>query len=146
MDLACPKCSTTEVRKLSLIYNEGLSIINTVSHGTGAAVGSGGGMAFGSHSSHTTGRQQTGLSKQAAPPEKKHWILWSSCAVVCGFIALSGLSHPGFGTLVAIGLAVLSVRFALKGKEYNAQVLPGLLQQWDRSFMCNRCGEKFVPA
>ena len=146
MDLACPKCSATEVRKLSLIYNEGLSLINTVSHGTGAAVGSGGGMAFGSHSSHTTGRQQTALSKQAAPPEKRHWILWSCCAAVCGLVALSGLSHPGFGTLVGIGLTVVSVRFALKGKEYNAQVLPGLLQRWDQSFMCNRCGESFVPA
>ncbi len=146
MELGCPKCSSPEVRKLSLIYNEGLSIINTVSTGTSGAVGSGGGMAFGSHSSHTTGRQQTALSKQAAPPDKKHWILWSMAAAMCGFVALGGLTHPGFGTLAAIGLAVLSVRFALKGKEYNAEVLPGLLQRWEQRFMCNRCGERFVPA
>jgi len=56
MNLTCPKCTSTEVRKLSLIYNEGLSIINTVSQGTGAAFGSGGGMAFGSTSTSTTGR------------------------------------------------------------------------------------------
>lgn len=146
MDLACPKCSSPEVRKLSLIYNEGLSIINTVSHGTGAAVGSGGGMAFGSHSSHTTGRQQTALSKQAAPPDKKHWILWGTVAVICGFFALSSLAHPGLGLLFSIGLVALAVRFALKGREYNNDVHPGLLARWEQSFLCNRCGEKFVAA
>lgn len=146
MDLACPKCNTSEVRKLSMIYNEGLSIINTVSHGSGAAVGSGGGMAFGSHSSHTSGRQQTALSKQAAPPDKKHWILWSTGAAICGFMALGSLSHPGFGLLVSVGLTALCVKFALSGKKYNAEVHPDLMQRWDQSFMCNRCGERFVPA
>jgi hypothetical protein len=146
MELACPKCSSPEVRKLSLIYNEGLSIINTVSHGSGVAVGAGGGMAFGSHSSQTTGRQQTALSKQAAPPGGKHWILWSSCAAIFGLMSLSSLAHPGFGLLVMIGITAAAVRFALKGKEYNAEVLPGLLARWEQSFMCNRCGEKFVPA
>jgi hypothetical protein len=146
MTLACPKCTSAEVRKLSLIYNEGLSIINTVSQGSGMAVGSGGGMAFGSHSSHTTGRQQTALSKQAAPPNKRHWILWSSSAAIFGLITLGGLSHPSVGTFFTLGITALSVHFALAGKKYNAEVHPGLLARWEQSFMCNRCGEKFVPA
>ena len=146
MNLACPKCTSTEVRKLSLIYNEGLSIINTVSQGTGVAMGSGGGMAFGSSSSHTTGRQQTALSKQASPPDKKHWILWTSAALFSGMMGLSGLSHPGVGNLFFLGLAVLAGRFALQGKAYNAEVHPGLMQRWEQSWMCNRCGEKFVGA
>jgi hypothetical protein len=146
MSIACPKCTSTEVRKLSLIYNEGLSIINTQTTSFGSGVSSGGGMAFGSSSGSTTGHQQTMLSKQAAPPSKKHWILWSCFAVFCGMMGLSGLSHPGIGNLFGIGLAVLGVRFALAGKKYNAEVLPGLFQRWEQSFMCNRCGERFVPA
>ena len=116
MDLACPKCTSTEVRKLSLIYNEGLSMVNTVSHGSGAAFGSGGGMAFGSTSTSTTGRQQTALSQQ------------------------------GLGTLVGLGLTILAVRFAISGRQFNYGVHPGLMQKWDQSFMCNRCGAHFVAA
>ena len=145
MNLACPKCTSAEVRKLSMIYNEGLSIINTVSSGTAVGYG-GGGTAFGSHSSHTTGRQQTALSRQAAPPEKKHWILWSSAAAISGLIALGGIAHPSFWTLVFAGLAVWSVKKAISGKAYNADVHPGLMNRWEQSFMCNRCGETFVPA
>jgi len=146
MNLTCPKCTSTEVRKLSLIYNERRSIINTVSQGTGAAFGSGGGMAFGSTSTSTTGRQQTALSRQAAPPGKKHWILWSTAAFFCGFYALASIAHPGLGTLVALGLTILSVRFAMSGRQFNNEVHPGLMQQWDQSFMCNRCGAHFVAA
>jgi hypothetical protein len=146
MNLACPKCTSTEVRKLSLIYNEGLSIINTVSQGSGAAFGSGGGMAFGSTSTSTTGRQQTALSQQAAPPGKKHWMLWSTAAFFCGFYAVGSIVHPGLGTLVALGLTVLAVRFAISGRQFNNEVLPGLMQKWEQSFMCNRCGAHFVAA
>ena len=145
MTLACPKCSTTEVRKLSLIYNEGLSTIHTQSTSFGSGV-SRGGMGFGSASTSTHGQQQTALSKQAAPPKKKPWLLWGSLAAISGLIALSGLSHPGFGVVLAIGVTVAAVRFALKGREYNAQVHPGLYQKWEQSFMCNRCGEQFVAA
>ena len=131
MNLACPKCTSTEVRKLSLIYNEGLSTINTVSQGTGVAMGSGGGMAFGSSSSHTTGRQQTALSKQASPPDKKHWILWT--------IGRPDLRDDGPERAVASRDRELSclpgsrgsggeVR-ACRGRSYNAEVHPGLMQQ-----------------
>ncbi|MEO8199670.1 MAG: hypothetical protein ABI679_04030 [Gemmatimonadota bacterium] len=145
MNLACPKCTSNEVRKLSMIYNEGLSIINAQTSTVGSGFG-GGGAAFGSASSHTTGRQQTQLSKQASPPPKKPWLLWGFTAIIMGFAALSNLSHPGFGTLVCIGVAALAVRFTLRGRQYNAEVYPGLHQTWEESFMCNRCGEKFVPS
>jgi hypothetical protein len=66
-NLACTKCGAVEVRRLSLIYQEGLSTINTQSQTMGSSFG-GGGAAFGSASTHTTGQQQTALSKQASPP------------------------------------------------------------------------------
>src|SRR5687768_11702787 len=36
-NLACAKCGSAEVRRLSLIYQEGLAIINTSSQTSGAA-------------------------------------------------------------------------------------------------------------
>lgn len=38
----------------------------------------------------------------------------------------------------------IAVRAPIKGREFNAQVHPSLLQKWQQSWMCNRCGEIFV--
>jgi hypothetical protein len=143
LTLACPKCGASEVRKLSLIYDEGRSTIRTQSQTVGAGF-SGGGMGFGSASTSTTGQQQTALSKQAAPPARKMWLLWGAVAVVSGFMALGGLRHPGFGTLVLIAIVAWAARSAMRGREYNATVHPGLLERWQRSWMCNRCGDMFA--
>lgn len=143
MSIECPKCGATEVRKLSLIYDEGLSTINTQSQTVGFGFG-GGGMATGSAGTSTVGRQQTALSKRAAPPAKKLWWLWGGAAAVAAPMALGGILHPGLGTLLLIGFTAWAVRSAMKGREYNGQVLPGLLDRWQRSWMCNRCGDMFV--
>jgi len=144
-NLACTKCGAAEVRRLSLIYQEGLSTINTQSQTMGSSFG-GGGAAFGSASTNTTGQQQTALSKQASPPAKKHTILWSIAAAIVGFMTLGSLAHPGLGDLIGIAATAASVRFALQAKAYNALKFPELYQRWERSFMCNRCGEVFTPA
>jgi hypothetical protein len=142
-NLACTKCGTEEVRRLSLIYEEGLAIINTRSQSSGAAFG-GGGASFGSASTHTTGTQQTALSKKAAPPTKRHTILWGIAAGILGMIALSGLTSPSFGLLIWAGLAAFAARMTLQAKAYNAMVFPDAHARWQRSFMCNRCGEVFA--
>jgi hypothetical protein len=146
MDLACPKCASSEVRKLSLIYNEGLSTINTQSMSAGSAFGSGGGMAFGTSSTSTTGRQQTALSKEAAPPAKKLWPLWAALGGILALMGIGGLRHSVFEGALYIGMAAYSIQRALRGREFNTAVLPGLLAKWNASFLCNRCGEKFVAA
>ncbi len=149
MELACPKCTSGEVRKLSMIYKEGLSIITTrtQSAGSGMAVG-GGGVAFGSGrgSATTTGKQQTALSKEASPPGKKHAILWSIAAVIMGIWTLSSFFPISLGSLLLLGATVLAGRFALKGFQWNKEEYPGLYARWEQSFMCNRCGEVFVLA
>ena len=142
-NLACTKCGSAEVRRLSLIYNEGLAIINTTSNTSGAAFG-GGGASFGSASTRTTGTQQTALSKQAAPPRKKHTILWGMLAGILGLVTLSGLSDFSFSVIVFAALAVLAGRMSLKAKEYNMTKFPELYATWERSFMCNRCGQMFA--
>jgi hypothetical protein len=145
MSLACPKCSSNDAKSLSLIYREGLSIINTQTTTFGSAVGSGGGVAFGSSSGTTTGRQQSVLSRQAAPPARKGWILWAILVVAFGMGAVGGMVHPGIGTLLAIAMVVFSVRMVMRARKFNVEEYPGIYQRWERSFMCNRCGEVFAP-
>lgn len=149
MELACPKCTSAEVRKLSMIYKEGLSIINTTTQSSGSGMAfSGGGVGFGTSrgSASTTGRQQTALSKQASPPGKKHAILWSIAAVIMGIWTLTSFFPISMGSLLLLGATVLAGRFALKGFQWNKEEYPGLYARWEQSFMCNRCGEVFVLA
>jgi len=146
MSYSCPKCASSEVRKLSLVYNEGLSTINSQSFSAGSMAGSGGGMGWGTASTATVGRQQSALSKQAAPPPRKAWLFWGFVAGLFGLMGVSSLAHPGISTLVCLGIAAWSVRQFLSARAYNATVHPDLLQRWERSFLCNRCGEMFVPA
>ena len=61
-------------------------------------------------------------------------------------MALSGLSDFSVSVLVFAGLAALAGRMSLKAKAYNAMTFPDLYARWERSFMCNRCGETFVGA
>ena len=89
------------------------------------------------------GSGQSALSRVAAPPSKKHWWLWSAAAASCAFPALANLRQPGLGTVIMIGCATLSIAFAFNAWTYNARIHPALLERWQQSYMCNRCGQMF---
>lgn len=67
----CPKCKCENIKKLSLVYEEGFSDISTTTRSSGVAVGltaGGVGVGVGSSVGHSRGDQQTLLSKRATPP------------------------------------------------------------------------------
>src|SRR5262245_26473782 len=137
--IACTKCGSSEVRRLSLIYEEGLS------HSATQSQTAFGGAAFGSTAStFSTGTSQTALSKKAAPPTKQHTILWALLVGFLGFCTLAGVVNFSFWALVFGGLTYLAAMKTLKAKAYNAAVFPGERARWERSFMCNRCGGVFA--
>src|ERR1700675_4704494 len=73
MDLRCPSCNGTDLKKLSLAYQEGLQRVNTRTRLRGVVVGSDGpdvvvGRAI------TKGIQQTNLSKALHPPKKWSYV------------------------------------------------------------------------
>jgi len=137
--IACTKCGSSQVRRLSLIYEEGLS------HSASQSQTAFGGGGFGTTAStFSTGTSQTALSKKAAPPTKKHTILWALLAGFLGFCTLSGLVNLSFWALVFGGLTYLAVMKSLKAKAYNAIEFPQEYGRWERSFMCNRCGGVFA--
>ena len=137
--IACTKCGSSEVRRLSLIYEEGLS--HSASQSQTAFCGAG----FGTTAStFSTGTSQTALSKKAAPPTKKHTILLALLAGFLGFCTLAGLANFSFWALLFGGLTYLAVMKSLKAKAYNATAFPEEHACWQRSFMCNRCGGVFA--
>jgi hypothetical protein len=150
MNMQCPQCGSTEFRKLSLVYAEGVSKLKARSRGWSILFGSGGGsLLFGRFK--TKGEIQTSLSRNASPPHK--WSYWR--IIVWGLIGLPVLDFalgitsnqlPFAGNFVRqvtwFGLsylAVLALVLVLACWE-NLWVFPKQYRHWDRSFMCRSCG------
>jgi hypothetical protein len=45
-----------------------------------------------------------------------------------------------------MGIAALAAGFAFNAWTYNSRVHPALLERWQQSFLCNRCGNVFVSS
>ena len=150
-DLRCPNCNSADLKRVSLAYQEGL--FRTVAHTRFRAV------AVGSHGpdfvigkATTRGSHQSVLSKQLSPPVK-----WSYRKLILRWV----LVFPSIGWIVFYissitknSAAVLSpplILFALLSAatfllllvlfwRHNQSTHKRRYSQWERSFLCERCG------
>ena len=149
--LRCPNCNSTDLKKVSLAYQEGL--VCTVAHTRFRAAAVGGhGPDFVIGKATTRGFHQSVLSKQLNPPVKwsyRKLILWWALAFLSlGWIVFyinavtrnSGavLSPPLtlFASLSAATFLLLLVLFW----GHNHTTYKRRYSQWERSFLCQRCG------
>src|SRR6266403_2546606 len=88
MDLRCPNCESTNLKKVSLAYQEGVYHIDTRTGIRGLLFAGGGpGILVGRTS--TRGSQQSALSKRLSPPSKWSYmklILWSGVVALIAFV------------------------------------------------------------
>src|SRR5437899_7948594 len=77
MDLRCPKCNSTDLKKVSLVYDEGIYKTEARTRLTAAVVGGSGPDLIVGRST-TRAYNQSALSKQLSPPVK-----WSYVKVGC---------------------------------------------------------------
>jgi len=117
---ACPRCGSAEIRKLSLIYQTGLPA-----------------------NAERKAAHEAALSKQAAPPTKKPAMMWVIAASAFVIVAVAMLWSSRAMTAMAFLCLAVAIGFAVRAMTYNSMVLPRLRAQWERSFMCNRCGNVF---
>jgi predicted RNA-binding Zn-ribbon protein involved in translation (DUF1610 family) len=144
MSFTCPSCASEDVRRLQLIYREGYSAVNASTNTVGLARG-GGYTSVGSARSQTSGTQQTLLSMGAAPPEKRK-VGGKIFGLLVGVLfILAGLGSPGAGLLFGLALAGICGYVLKQAMDYNGAVYPAELQRWQNTFMCNRCGNHFIP-
>jgi hypothetical protein len=149
VELRCPDCQSAELKRVSLVYQEGLAHIKTRSRFLG--------FVFGENSPNlVTGRavmrgvQQTELSKILNPPVKWSYLRLIFRAVILTFVALAAYivfvasSTPPVSTIplkLYVFLApVVFLVLAFAVWRYNHLVYPLQYAQWDRSFLCQRCG------
>lgn len=151
MDLYCPQCNGTDLKRVSLAYQEGFSRVNTRSRLRAIAVGSDGPDVIVGRATNT-GTQQIELSKILSPPQKwsyrkllrysvlgfivGSWVVISLHATMTQSRSVISLPLLVFAALCLIALAALSIAFW----KHNHSAYRVEYARWNRSFVCNRCG------
>jgi hypothetical protein len=149
MDLRCPNCSSADLKKVSLAYQEGRFRVKTRTRLLGLIFGEGG-ADWVSGGAATNGVQQTEFSKVLSPPKRWSYVrlnFWSTIitsAALGAYIIFVASSRPPVSTLplkMYVGIApivFLTLVFLLW--RHNHMKFPREYAQWDRSFVCQRCG------
>ena len=151
MDLRCPKCNSTDLKKVSLIYGEGLSSIDARTRLRAVAVGGNGPDLIMGRAS-TRGSQQSALSKKLSPPMKWSYrkvVSWSVLVFLCvGWVVFyvntitqnaASVASPALTAYVFIAALIFALVLLLVVR-HNRSVYPKRFADWDRSFICQRCG------
>jgi hypothetical protein len=149
MDLRCPDCNSTDLKRLSLAYQEGLSRVKTRSRLLALVFGEGGAeLVVGQAATH--GIQQTDLSGTRKPPVK-----WSYRRLIFRAMALTFVALGAYIVFVASGTPPVSTLplklyvflapvvflvLAFAVWRHNHLTFPREYARWDRSFLCQRCG------
>lgn len=137
--LHCPRCGSEHVRRLSLIYREGLAVVKTGTAGVGFGDD---GMAVGG--ARTGGTQQSLASLGAAPPEQRP-MSGPIAMVVAALVAiLVGASGSAGVLVIGLVLAAVGGMWAYGSSHYNSHVYPALHRRWETSYSCTRCAEVFA--
>ena len=128
-EFKCPKCGSENIQKCELIYMNG-----TVSHSSTTT--------FGKYESTTEGQASTDLAQAVAPPAKEStsWI----ATVFFAFLAFLFFSDSFIAGLVLGGIALLLGKASADAEQYNTNVYPKEYQQWLHSYICYRCGNRFL--
>ena len=155
--MTCPKCASEEWKLASVIHAGGISTISTSTIGVGGGANAdifGGGVGLGAGVGSTSGKQQTELSKLAAPPAKemrpaKAFAILGGITLAIGIVFFGNVSfseHPIF-TGILFKVSSLVTFFAL----VRLLVTPGItkaldekhklaLREYEKKRMCLRCG------
>ena len=151
MDLRCPKCNSTDLKKVSLAYQEGLYRTDARTRLSAALVGGSGSDLLVGRAT-TQASHQTALSKQLSPPPKWSYlkvVSWSILAFLCvGWLVFyintvttnsSTVSSPLLTFFVLISAASFALLLFLVWR-HNHSTYAQEYARWDRAFICQRCG------
>ena len=152
MDLRCPKCNSTDLKKVSLAHQEGLFRSEGRTRLRAVVVG-GGGPDLVVGRATTRGTEQSALSKKLTPPVKWSYLKvigWSVLVFLCaGWLVFyvntvttnsSTVSSPPLAFFALISAAIFVFLLFLVWKR-NHSSYRTRYAEWDRSFICQRCGD-----
>lgn len=151
MDLRCPKCSSTDLKKVSLAHQEGLFRNEGRTRLRAVVAGSGGpDLVVGRATTRAT--VQSALSKKLTPPVKWSYLKvigWSVLVFFCvGWLVFyvntvttnaTTVSSAPLTLFALIYAAILALLLFLVWR-HNHSSYQTQYAQWDKSFICERCG------
>lgn len=150
MDLRCPKCNSTDLKKVSLAYQEGLYRTNARTRLSADLVGgSGPDLVVGRAT--TQASHQSGVSKGLSPPAKWSYLKVGSWSVLA-FLGVSWfvfyvntvatnsstVSSPPLTFFALISVAIFALMMFLV-RRHNHTAYAQRYAQWDQSFICLCC-------
>ena len=148
MKVNCPSCESEDVYLCSTAYEQGTTRTTTTSKGTastlGYSPGTGSGTAQTNVSTSSSSVSRTAFAEQAAPPKSylAKMIMWAVGSLLAVWVleqsSWSGLKHWAWISLVG---AIVGTFFSFK----NRPAYHEALARWQKSWICSRCGKKFVP-
>ena len=133
----CPYCQSENIQSYNIAYASGFSNVSGVTTGVGVGVG------------NTVGTQQTVLSMMATPPKKKSTtslFIMGTLGIYFGLglvLLVSGLSKSNWSLLLYIGAYAILIYAIHRRTVWNRTVYPQLRRDWERTYICLRCGNKF---
>jgi hypothetical protein len=149
MDLRCPDCNSTDLKRVSLAYQEGVRHVDTRTRLRAFLFGNDGpslivGKAV------TQGVHWTHLSKLLSPPRKWSYVrlilgsLVVTLAALFAYVIFVASSPPPVTALplkmYVLVAPVVLLLFAFAVWRHNHLTFPREYARWDRSFICQRCG------
>lgn len=151
MDLQCPNCMSTDLKKVSLAYQEGLQHVSTRTRLRGVVVGSDGPDVVVGRAT-TKGIQQTEISKELTPPRKWSYpklfgwsvLVFLSVGWIVFYVNTITENSLTVSSLPLMTYAVLSagvfVTVFMGYWKHNNSTYVRQYAHWNRSFICQRCG------
>ena len=149
MDLRCPYCESSDLKRASLAYEEGLFRENTRTRLMGWLIGDDGSDLF-VGTARTRGLHQTQASKSLSPPARWSYgklVLWAftlSMVAIVAFVNHVNSSPPPVSSLpIEIYFVVATPVFVFLGYvflRHNLVTYQKQYSKWERSFICQRCG------
>ena len=129
-EFKCPKCGSENIQKCEVIYLSG-----TVSHSSTTTMGR--------YEATTEGQASTDLAQTVAPPAEQD-TSWMATIVLAFFAAVvfcDGGTIPG---LVLGAIALLLGKSSADADDYNKKIYPKEYERWRHSYICHRCGNRFI--
>jgi hypothetical protein len=152
MDLRCPKCNSTDLKKVSLAYQEGLYRTDARTRLSAALVGGNGPDLIVGRTT-TQASHQSALSKQLTPPAKWSYLKvgsWSALAFLCvGWLVFyvntvttnsATVSSPPLTFFSLISAAIFAFVLFLVWR-HNRSTYARRYAEWDGSLICQQCGD-----
>ena len=141
----CPHCGSDQVQRYSVAFAGGISDVNTNSVGVGLT-----GNGLGVGGAKTRGTAQTALSMSVAPPAKKGYgkeILKAfGIVIVANLVLMSIFGNNAFSGILSWAAAIAYLYFHTYKVyyDYNKNIWPKEMEEWQHSWLCMKCGNRFI--